>query len=153
MEFIGNNHPIPVIHPADITTNATNTDIVGLKEYNHATFLVQTGTNSVGCTLTVQECDDVTPSNSTAIAFNYREMATVDTWGSLTASASTGVTIAAADDNHMFAIEVDADELTDGYPYVRVCLSAPASGNNYYSAVAIMSEPRHGLEIPVSAVD
>lgn len=151
-ELIGRLHVVPMIWPADITTNATNTDVIFLKQYNHATILIMTGTNSKGCTLTVQSCDDATPSTGTAIAFNCREMATSDTWGALTAYESSGVTIADADDNHVFAIEIDADELSGTNPAVRACLSAPASGNNLYTALALLSEPRRIEDVPVTAI-
>lgn len=151
MNLIGQQHVVPMIHPADITTNATNTDVISMKKYTHALILIQTGTNTKGCTLTVEKCDDVTPSNHPAIAFNYRKMGTSDTWGALTACASTGLTIADGDDNAVIAIEIDAAELDASYPYVRACLSAPASGNNYYSALAILT-PRYAQDVPMTAI-
>ena len=149
--LIGQFHIVPMIPPADITTSATNTDVIHLAKYGHATILIMTGTNTKGCTLTVEKCDNTTPSTHPAIAFNYRKMSTSDTWGALTAEDSAGLTIADADDNCVFAIEIDSAELSAAYPYVRACLSAPASGNNYIAALAILS-PRYGQDIPQSAI-
>ncbi|MDY6917391.1 MAG: hypothetical protein SVP26_05515 [Chloroflexota bacterium] len=151
MNLIGQYHVVPMIHPADITTNATATDVIHLANYHHALILIQTGTNSKGCTLTVEKCDDVTPSTHPAIAFNYRKMTTSDTWGALTAAESTGIAIGDGDDNAVIGIEIDCAELDSDYPYVRACLSAPASGNNYYSAVAVLT-PRYAQDVPQTAI-
>lgn len=154
MELIGKVHIIPIIHPIDTTTNAPTCDIFSLEEYNHCCIILQTGTNSKGFAVTVEECTAADGTGGTAIAFNYREMATTDTWGALTAVASdSSLTVADGDDNHVFAIEIDADELTDGSEYVELVCAAPESGNNYVSAIAILSEPRYMKDIPVSAID
>lgn len=152
MNFIGKNHIVPLLFPQDITTSATDTDIVSLENYNHACLIIMTGTNSKGCTLTVEECDTVGPNDAVAIAFRYRKMGTSDVWGDLTAVESSGVVIADGDDDAVYAIEIDSQELSDGYPMVRVALSAPASGNNLYSGEAILSEARYPQHTPVTAI-
>ena len=153
MELIGKVHIIPLIHPVDTTTSAPTTDIFSLAEYNHCCIILQTGTNTKGFAVTVEECTAAAGTGNTALTeFYYREMATTDTWGALTASGGT-LTVADADDQHVFAIEIDADELTDTYEYVKLTCAAPASGNNYVSAIAILSEPRYMKDIPVSAID
>ena len=153
MELIGKVHIIPLIHPVDTTTSAPTTDIFSLEEYNHCCIILQTGTNTKGFAVTVEECTAAAGTGNTALAaFDYREMVTTDTWGALTASGGT-LTVADADDNHVFAIEIDADELTDTYEYVKLTCAAPASGNNYVSAIAILSEPRYMKDVPVSAID
>lgn len=153
MELIGNVHIIPIIHPVDTTTNAPTCDIFSLGEYNHCCILLQTGTNTVGFAVTVEECTTAAGASNDALSeFYYREMVTTDTWGALTASGGT-LTVAADDDNHVFAIEIDAAELTDTHPYVSLVCAAPASGNNYVSALAILSEPRYMKDVPVSAID
>jgi len=153
MELIGNVHIVPIIHPVDTTTAAPTCDIVSLQKYNHVTFILQTGTNTKGFAVTVENCTTAAgASNDAMVEFYYREMATSDTWGELTASGGT-LTVADADDNHVFAIEIDADELTaaDHY-FVSLVCAAPASGNNYVSAIAILSEPRYMQDIPVTAI-
>lgn len=151
-ELIGTVHIIPIIHPVDTTTAAPTCDIFGMQDYNHATIILQTGTNSKGFAVTVENCSSAAGAGNVALSqFYYREMATTDTWGALTASGGT-LTVADADDNHVFAIEIDADELTDGKPYVKLTCAAPVSGNNYVSAIAILSESRFMRDIPVTAI-
>lgn len=152
MELIGNVQIIPIIHPVDTTTNAPTCDIFSMARYNHACIIVQTGVNSKGFAITVEECTAAAGTNNTALSdFNYREMATTDTWGALTASSGT-LTVADDDDSHVFAIEIDADELSDGYEWVKLTCAAPASGNNYVSAIAILSEPKYKLDVPLTAI-
>jgi hypothetical protein len=152
-ELIGKVHIIPIIHPVDTTSAAPTCDIFGMQEYNHATIILQTGTNSKGFAITVEECTNADGDDNIALSeFYYREMATTDTWGALTASGGT-LTVADGDDNHVFAIEIDASELTDAKPYVSLVCAAPASGNNYVSAIAVLSEPRFMKDVPVSAID
>lgn len=152
MELIGKVQIIPIIHPVDTTTNAPTCDVFSMQNYNHATIILQTGTNTKGFAITVEECTLVTGGTETAMSeFYYREMATTDTWGALTASGGT-LTVADADDNHVFAIEIDADELTNGYEWVKLTCAAPSSGNNYVSAIAILGEARYMKDVPVTAI-
>jgi hypothetical protein len=152
-ELIGNIHIVPLIHPVDTTTAAPTTDIFSMQKFNHACIILQTGTNSKGFAITVENCTTAAGGSNDAMSeFYYREMATTDTWGALTASGGT-LTVADGDDQHVFAIEIDADELTaaDHY-FVKLTCAAPASGNNYVSAIVILSEPRYMQDIPVTAI-
>ena len=145
--------------PKDINGGAVNGDVVGLKEYNHVTFLVYVGNLAGNITLTVEKCDDIVPTTATAIAFNYRKASAgaVDSSeldGALTAALAAGITLAAAsDDNKIIAIELDAiDIAAPTTPYVRVALSNPAAAG-LVAVVAILSEGRYLKDVPVSAID
>jgi len=152
MNLIGQQHIIPMIPPQDIGSGGISTDCITLAKYAHATIVIMTGTNTKGCTLTVEKCDTAVPGSAVAMAFNYRKMTTSDVWGALTAEDIAGFAIADGDDNAVFAIEIASAELSSAYPFVRVTLSAPASGNNYYSALAILSDSRYGVDVPKSAI-
>ena len=151
MNIIGEKHVVPLLFPQDIGSTGISTDIIHLAKFSHALILLMTGTNTKGCTLTVEKCTTVAPGAAVAIAFNYRKMATSDVWGALTAVANTGVVIADADDNAVYGIEIASAELSATHPFVRVTLSAPGSGINYISALAILT-PRYGQDVPQSAI-
>jgi len=147
--------------PKDINGGAINSDIVGLKEYNHVTFLVYLGNLAGNTTLTVEKCDTIVPGTATAITFNYRiasagAVASSELDGALTAVtvAATGIPLlAASDDNKILAIELDADEIAaPTTPYVRVAMSDPAAAG-LVSIVAILSEARYLKDVPPSAID
>jgi len=144
--------------PIDTNGAGLSGDIVGLKEYDHVTFLVYVGNVAGDITLTVEECDTIAPGANTAIAFNYRKASagaagSSELDGALTAAGTGGITIAnATDDNKLIAIEIDAAELTDGYPYVRVLCSDPSAAG-LVAIIAILSQARYLKDVPPSAID
>jgi len=158
MKAIDSIHAVPVLAPVS-TTAAVQTDVVGLKKYHAAKFLILLGALAVDLTITVEKCDNTTPSNSTAIAFRYREHVAVgtDTTGAWSEAESTGLVMTGSTDNNiMVEILVEGSELhdvtTSERPYVRVVLT-PASGSAcLVSAVAVL-EPRYAQAVPPSAVD
>mgnify|MGYP001243278706 CR=1 FL=1 len=66
-------------------------------------------------------------------------------------SATTGVTLAASINSYII-IEIDASELSDGYPYFYLTTGAVSTGVAYGSAVAILSGPRYAEDITPSAI-
>jgi len=149
-------HIVPAIAPADITTTTTYTDIIGLKEYHHVEFVIVFGAiTGDTIALTVEECDDISASNTTAIAFRYRKSSAVgtDSMGALTAGASTGITIAATDDNKVVLVDVDSSELSSGYPYVRVKLDPGGSMSALLVGAIAILYPRYAQASQISAVD
>jgi hypothetical protein len=87
-------------------------------------------------------------TKTTDIAFKYRfaggdfKAASADILGDATAVASTGLTLTAATfDHRQIVIEIDADNLTDGQPWVTLSLSAAASV--LLAAAQGVGVPRH----------
>jgi len=153
MELIGKVHIIPLLHAVSSGT-APTIDIFGMEEYNHALIIIDIGATDGTMKVTVEECTVAAGTSNTDIAFNYRQMTTTDTWGALTAGVSgTGFTVGATEDDSLHAIEIDADELTDGYPYVKLTFGTPSGSATLMSAIAILSEPRYMKDVPVSAID
>ena len=150
------HHIVPVIAPVDTTSTTINSDVVGLKEYHGVEFLINFGViTGDTVVVTVEECDDTTPTTTTAITFHYRKSSAVgtDSMGSLTAATTSGVTIAATDDNKLLAIYVDGAQLSDGYPYIRFVADPGASMSAcLISAVAVL-KPRYEQDSQLSAVD
>lgn len=150
-------HPVPLLAPVDIAGSATSTDIVGVKEYLEVEFLVEFGviTGDV-VVVTVQECDDTTPSNSTAIPFKYRKTSAVgtDLTGALTAAtAAGGATMSATDDGKSFLIDVDPAALTDGFPYLKAVITPGGSASVCLVAAQAVLRPRYPQAVNISAVD
>lgn len=106
---------------SDAFTGTQTSDVHDLRESHGIHFIIYKGVGATGTfTVTVEACDDTTPSNTTAIAFAYRANTSSDTYGALTWAASTGFTVTAGS-NHIYIIEVDADMLANsGYKYVRL---------------------------------
>lgn len=145
-------HVVNILPPIDIT-GGKDCDIFSMENYAHATIIVQVGVSAAAFTkIELYECDDFTPSSQTAIAYSaYKEeTAAGDTLGALVAVTSTGIT-PSANDNIFYVIELDAQDLTDGYPCVQVKLT---NGVNAViaSAIAILSGSRHGSPASATAI-
>ena len=145
------------LKPQDINGGAWNSDVFNMKLYKHMTFIVEQGAWAGGTsTMKVQACDDVTPSNTTDMAFNVRQAVmdgTTDALGALTAVAATGLALDTA--NTMTVIEVDVDEVmkaTSGaYTYIRLTGTDPGAAD-LLSVLAVLGEPRYGGSVPATAI-
>jgi len=138
-------HSVPVLAPVDGVATAVFTKGVRLRNYRWATFLVQLGVTDTIGTITVHESTGTATTSALAIPFSYRLTSAVgtDSHGASTTCASTGVAYAADDDGKMYIIEVDPAALTDGYDYVRVCITPSAtSASVLINAIAVL-EPRY----------
>lgn len=147
ISFNERRHIVGLATPVDTTSTTVTSDIVSLKNYHGGEFILYFGTiTGDTVVVTVEECDDVTPSNNTAIAFNYRKSGATlvsDAYGDITASASTGVTIAATDDDKILAISLDASELSAGFPCVRIVADPGGSASAVEIAILCILDPRY----------
>ena len=113
---------------ADAYDGDPETDVVDMGKYDRVVFLlyqVTAGTDTGIATVTVEECDDFTPSNSTAIPFTYYEnlsAGTSDDFGAAQTATASGFSTT-ANKTSIHAIEVKAEDLSEGFPKVRAVLT------------------------------
>lgn len=136
-------HIVNALPPINIT-GGKFTDVWSMKKHSHVSIIIQIGVSSAAfLAVILNACDNFTPSNRTALAFSVykEETAAGDTLGARTAVASAGMT-PSANDNVMYVIEFDADDLPDGFDYMEVSLT---NGTNSVigSVVAILSGQRY----------
>lgn len=139
-------HVVQALAPVDIN-GGVNSDVWDMGDYSHCSIIVALGVTGGATTVTVEECDDFTPSNATAIAFSYYAEATAsgDTLGARTAATTSGFA-ASTNDGVFYVIEIDSQQLTtDGYAKLRVALSDP-SGATFASVIVVLSGARYGEE-------
>ncbi|RLC77704.1 MAG: hypothetical protein DRJ03_26415 [Chloroflexi bacterium] len=120
MQLLDKLHWMKGIDPvADAFSGTASTDIVKAMGEG-VLFIRYHGVGTTGTsTVTVEACDDTTPSNSTAVAFMYRTCTSGDTWGAWTTATASGFTTTAGS-SQMYQIYVDSAELAEeGYGYVR----------------------------------
>jgi hypothetical protein len=165
-DFLSDHHIVAGIYPvADAFAGGASTDIINMENYRRCTFLVITGAvedAAVSNLVTVDACDNVTPSNTAACAFKHRQCvssATVDTWSALTTAASTGYNFSNHADmgvnNTMWLVEVTGADLEDaaaGYEFVRLTIAETVNKTILAGVIAILSDPRYPQAIPVSAI-
>jgi len=131
-------HVVNILPPVNIN-GGVSSDVFSLKNWQHATILIQTGVTHAASTVTVEECDDFTPTNHTAIPFAYYEETTAagDTLSARKQATTSGFATS-ANDNGFYVIEIDAAQLSEGFPNLIVKFSDPG-GATFASAVAILS--------------
>lgn len=141
-------HVVLALPPQDIAGGAQS-DVFSMEEWQHATILVVLGVTGAASTVKVQACDDFTPSNTEDIAFAVykEETAGGDVLGAREAIADTGFDTS-TEDNVFYAIEVDAAELPDDKPNLRLDLSDPGVATQA-AVIVILSAGRYaGPESP-----
>lgn len=105
---------------ADAFSATVASDVVSMKASEKCLFLIHKAVGATGTsTVTVEACDDVVPTTTTAIPFFRRAITTDDTEGAVTATAATGF-VTTAGSSHLYLVEVDHKALAaSGYGYVR----------------------------------
>jgi hypothetical protein len=132
-------HVVQAIAPVDVT-GGQNGQAFSMKKYQHASILVLIGVSAAAFTkIILNACTDASSSNPTAIPFAIYKQETAgashDVLGARTAVTSAGYT-PSANDGIFYVIEVDANELPDGSPYVQVQLTNGT--NSVIAAVAVI---------------
>lgn len=140
---------------ADGFAGTKYTDIISMKEHKNLTFLIYKGVSTGGTdngTITVEACDDVSASNSSAIPFQYQAITSGDTPGAVTAATTAGFSITAGS-SHLYAIYVNASDLaSSGYGYVRLKQVEVTNDPVVVGVVAILSEGKYEQEVSNTAI-
>lgn len=146
MRLTAEKNIVYILKPADHEAGVDG-DSFTMKGAAHATIILTFGAVTGDAVLKIFEgAADAT--KTTAKTFKYKlssadhGAAAADQWGAEATSAALTLT-AATYDNRMLAIELPAEDLTDGTPWVTLELSAAATALNA-SAVAILSQLRYG---------
>ncbi len=116
MHFVKGLDPV-----ADAFTATATSDVVSMEENQDCLFVVYAGVGTTGTsTITVEACDNFTPSTTSAIAFHYREILSGDTVGTITKATSAGY-VTTAGSSKIILVEVSSEDLAaSGYPNVRL---------------------------------
>jgi len=143
-------HIVNILPAVDIT-GGKKCQAFSMKNYQHATIIIQVGASAAAWTNITLQAGTATAAigadvaGATAIAFRVYKQETAgadkDTLDAGANVASTGVTAPSANDNIFYVIELDANELPDGKYYVQLLL--PNTSNSVIaSAIAILSGAR-----------
>jgi len=133
-------------------------DVIDLSEAARCTFIRHQAVGATGTsTITVEACDDTTPSNVTAIAFKYKRVAatgTSDVPAAALATATSAGFATTAGSNQIYIIEVDPALVRDaGYRYVRLKNVEVVANAVLGGILCILSGLRHEQAIPTSQID
>jgi hypothetical protein len=148
---VGNSSFIPA--QEDIFNGDPATDVVNMKNYGRVVFIIQKGAGATGtATITVQSCDDLVPTTTTAIKFLYRSQTDGETWSEWSEAETTGFTTTAGA-NQMYEVAVSARELNGDDIGVRLkateVVDSPCDG----AILALAVEPRYAETVPKKALE
>ena len=139
----GEGHFVLGVAPVDIDAGAQTSDAFSMENWSHATIIIALGVTGAASTVTVKENTAADGSGATAIAFNYYGEATAagDTLGASTSASASGFATATTD-GIFYVIELSAEELSDGYPWVTVHMSDPGAAT-FASINVVLSGGRY----------
>jgi len=137
-------HVVNILAPVDITGGKT-AQAFAVKNYQHVSIILQIGVSAAAFTaILVNQCTAANGTGAAAIPFFIYKQETAGA-GNDVLSARTAVTSArfapSANDGIFYVIEIDASELSDGFPYIQLQLTNGAN-SVIASAVAVLSGAR-----------
>jgi hypothetical protein len=137
-------HIVPLIFPRNITGGVTS-PAFSLKNYSHASIVLVLGAQAAANTdIILNACTNASGAGATPIAFDLfaAETSNVDLLTVREAQTASGYAPSANADI-FYVIEIDTQQLPQGYPYLQLEVTNGANAN-YASAVAILSGARYG---------
>ena len=140
-------HFVNVLPPvADAFDTSSDSDIVQCMG-GSVSFLIVKGVGATGTsTVTVEACDDTTPTTTSTVPFWYREYTTSDVPAAWTHVAATGFTFTAGS-NYMVEVRVDPGELAAlGYEYVRLSTDEVTNSEVLAGVIAIVENLRYAAQ-------
>lgn len=137
-------HFVNLIPPASYSSTKTS-GVFNLKNWRHATIILQQGSAGTPPVVTLDSSDNGSPENVTPIAFNLHKCEIAnsspngDVLGARLATSAAGFTPPATN-NIFYVIELDADTLPAGQDFVKLIATSPTSC--LLSAVVVLSGGR-----------
>lgn len=145
-------HIVNILPAVDITGGVTG-DVFSMKNYGHASIVVQVGVSAAAFTkIIVNECSNFAGDNAVAIPFRLysEETDAGDTLGAGEEVAAAGKT-PSANNNIMYVIELDAAALSEGKHFVQLSLTN-GSNSVIASAIAILTGARYAEDQSPTAI-
>jgi len=140
---------------SDVYDSDPATDVVFFKNYDRIMFvLIQktAGSNTGTATVTLEKCDDATPTTATAVAFTYwknEAAATADTFTKATATTAGFTTT--ANKTAIYIVEAKASDMGDGFPACRLQLTEAVDDPVIGCVLAICGDARYpGDSLPTA---
>jgi len=138
--------PVALTSNDDIYNGSPTSDVYNMKHYDEITFIIAECVGGDGAaTVTVLACDDTTPSNTSAVAFDYAIITSATTTGmfsGFTAATTSGITTG-ANGTQLMAVRVHSSALPAGYPYIQLKLTETESTAVIGFVAAILGKPSY----------
>ncbi len=136
----------------DIFNGDPATDVLSMENYEEIVFIITKNAGATGtAVITVESCDDTTPTTTTAVAFRYQVTTSGNTIGAVAAAAAAGFTTTAGA-NQVYAISIKSDELSGSDKYVRLVATEGVDSPVDGAIIAIGLYPRYEQDVPVEMI-
>ena len=136
----------------DIFNGTPTSDIVNMDGWTECLWLIDKSAGATGtAVITVESCDDTTPTTATAIAFDYQTMTSGNTWSSRASSGTGGFTTTAGA-NQGYKVWVRADELSGTDKFVRLKATESANDPVDGAIVTVLLGPKYPQDPPAAAI-
>lgn len=124
---------------ANAFASTVRSDVYSMRGHGRILFVMYVGVGTTGTsTITVNACDDVTPSNRSAIPFWYRQILSGDTDSAITRAATSGFTTTAGS-SKIVLVEADAKDMAaSGYGFIECTMVESAASAVLGGILAIL---------------
>lgn len=124
---------------ANAFAGTVRSDVYSMRDHGRITFVIYCGVGTTGTsTITVNACDDVVPSNRTAIPFWYRQILSGDTDSAITRATTAGFTTTAGS-SKIVLVEADAKDMAaSGYGFIELTAIESAASAVLGGVMAIL---------------
>lgn len=150
-------HYVPLVIPHELNGAVHSSAVIRMKRWTHADIFVMVGAaiRAAGV-ITLESCDNMTPTTHTELALNYYVSTAVfaaasdDIWMPVTKlTATTGIVPgavgpAAGTTGVTYLIPLDATQLVQGHIGFRISIADPSAGS-IACAWAVLSGPRYAV--------
>lgn len=136
---------------ADAFAGTVQSEAVNMGKYGRVAFVIYKGVGTTGTsTITVQASTDAAQTSPTALAFNYRRVASGDTGGSVTAATTAGFATTAGS-SEMYIIEIDASACPADKPWVNL-KAVEVVNDPVLGGILVLADDAkyHGSTLPTS---
>jgi len=143
---------IPLLDPADHQSTGAELDSINMGKLHRVKVLIQLGAVTGDNPIALVYAGATAGAKTTELAFKHRKSgadtgaAGADVFGARTAQAADGVGAAlgaaTAIDHRVFSIDVEADQMPEGKPWLTVVIDDGSASGLLMSAVAI-GTPRY----------
>ncbi len=135
-------HVVNALPPADANGGLTSARWK-MSDWRHASIIVSIGNSTASSTITVKECSAAAGGEAIAIPFAYYSQEVVG--GDVLSGqlrASSGGLLASSNSSIFYVAEVDARELSDGFPYLEVTVD-PGANSVIVGVQIVLTGGRH----------
>ena len=149
-KWVQNNKLVNGLPPvADAFATQGYSDVIRIDDCESVVAFILTGSSADNTnTITVEACDNVTPSNVTAIVFTVSTIVSGDTNDAPTETAVTGKSFTASTANQYYVVQIDAADVEaanshEGRKYVRIKVTEAGNAGAQLGAIAIFKSKVH----------